>query len=161
MSILLIKRILQVAGFILLLASYAITYRSGYVKAQVEFQNKQLINTEVLLSEMPVLEKQRGIAHDQLTDNYITRIQYTRPKEKQLSNEATNYHTPSEDSRCAIPLGFQLHWNRSNQTNISDTVVYKYAVVNENKVSDKFTEQRLTEVTQCKATEEQLIQLHE
>lgn len=169
MNILIIKRVLQIMGFLLLLASYVIAYRSGYAKAQVEFQNKELLNTNALLNAMAELEKQRSVVNDRVVEKYITRIQYVHAKEKQLSNEVPKYVTSSSDSNCAIPLGFQLHWNKSNQVNFSDTTertdVPAHTDTNHDtptnlKLSD-VSEQHLEEAVQCKATEEQLIQLQE
>ncbi len=169
MNLSMLKRVFWVVAFVIVLSSYVMAYRVGYHAATVKANVAQLeVDKALAIANAKLLQSQLLI-NDRVTTKYVTQIKYVKEKSARLAKEIPHYVTPTSDAHCSIPLGFQLHWNRSNQIGDADTAEYTDATASTFAVFDTptsirlsdVTEQHLTEVTQCKATEEQLIQLQD
>ena len=169
MNLSMLKRVFWVVAFVIVLSSYVMAYRVGYHAAMVKANVAQLEVDKALAIANAKLLKSQLLINDRVTTKYVTQIKYVKERSAQLAKEIPHYVTPTSDAHCSIPLGFQLHWNRSNQIGDADTAEYTDATPSTLAVFDTptsirlsdVTEQHLTEVTQCKATEEQLIQLQD
>lgn len=169
MNLLLLKRAVWVVLFIVAMGSYWLVYNAGYKTATIRANVVQLEVDKALAIANAKLLKSQLLINDRVTTKYVTQIKYVKEKSARLAKEIPHYVTPTSDAHCSIPLGFQLHWNRSNQIGDADTAEYTDATPSTFAVFDTptsirlsdVTEQHLTEATQCKATEEQLIQLQD
>jgi hypothetical protein len=149
--------------------SYVVTYRTGYYHA---IQQTKLEATESALKTVQVqqqLAKKQESVSNNVTTKYITKVEYIRGKEKTLIKEVPIYVSKASDDFCTIPLGFQLHWNKANTGELSDSAgstdaapeaSTDYDAPTEIKLQD-VAEQHAEEAIQCTATEEQLIHLQE
>lgn len=169
MNLPVLKRVFWTIAFVIALSSYIMVYRAGYQAATLQANIAQIVADKALAIANAKLLQSQLLINDRVTTKYVTQIKYVKEHSAQLAKEIPHYVTPTSDTHCSIPLGFQLHWNRSNQIGDADTTEYTDATTDTFAVFDTpttiqlsdVTEQHLTEATQCKATEEQLIQLQE
>jgi hypothetical protein len=166
-----LKYIAYISLVLLLCISNGLSYYSGYNNAKIKAELEQARLMKNINELKYKLSKKQVIVTEKVVKDYIAIIDIIKAKDRVIIKEVPKYVTKISDSKCPIPLGFQLHWNKTNSGDydISATASTIDEATSLGKDIDAPTQIRLSDVAEqhaeeiglCKQTEQQLISLQD
>ncbi|MCB1712687.1 MAG: hypothetical protein KDH96_09510 [Candidatus Riesia sp.] len=166
-----LKYIAYISLVLFLCISNGLSYYSGYNSAKAKAELVQVTLLKNINELKYKLSKKQVIVTEKVVKEYITKVEYIKAKDKVIIKEVPKYVTKISDSKCPIPLGFQLHWNKTNSGDysISPAAGSIDEATGLGRDIDSPTQIRLSDVAEqhaeeislCKQTEQQLISLQD